>query len=97
VVSVLWRDGLVPQWIDISVWDADERATYFELICAGRFMAETHRLYYSWTDVPPFGVKGPVYPTRVALAALNGAAIEKYSLAESRQTVLYARRVQETD
>jgi hypothetical protein len=40
VVSVLWRDGMVPQWIDISPWGASEYSTYFELTCCGRLPAE---------------------------------------------------------
>jgi len=91
VASLLWRDRMVPEWIDISVWEADERATYFELTCCGRFTAETRRLYYNWTDVPPFGVKGPAYPTRLAISVRKGDPIEKFSLAESRHTLLRAR------
>jgi hypothetical protein len=35
VVSLLWRDHMVPEWIDISVWEADQHVTYFELIGYG--------------------------------------------------------------
>jgi hypothetical protein len=80
---------MVPEWIDISVWEADEHATYFELMCCGRFTAQSERLYYNWTDVPPFGIKGPAYPARLAISAVNGDPIEKFSLAESR----HARRL----
>jgi len=97
VVSLLWRDRRVPEWIDISAWEADEHATYFELICCGRFTAKSERLYYTWTDVPPFGVKGPVYPRRLALSAARGDHIEKFSLAESRETVLLARQRQSSE
>jgi hypothetical protein len=97
VVSLLWRDRMVPEWIDISVWETDENATYFELMCCGRFTANAQRLYYRWTDVPPFGIKGPVYPTRIAMAATRGEPIEKYGLTESRQTVLFSRRSQLTE
>jgi hypothetical protein len=89
VASLLWRDRMVPEWIDISVWEADEHATYFEMMCCGRFTAKPERLYYNWTDVPPFGVKGPAYPARLAISAVNGEPVEKFSLAESR----YARRL----
>jgi hypothetical protein len=84
VASLLWRDRMVPEWIDISVWEADEHATYFELMCCGRFTAQSERLCYNWTDVHPFGVKGPAYPARLAISAVNGDPIEKFSLAESR-------------
>lgn len=94
VVSLLWRDHRVPEWIDISVWEADMHLTHFDLMCCGRFTAESHRLYYNWTDVPPFGVKGPAYPARIALSAAKGGPIEKFDLAESRQTQLLGWRGQ---
>jgi len=34
-----------------------------ELLCCGCFTAKSKRLYYNWTDVPPFGVKGPAGTT----------------------------------
>jgi hypothetical protein len=43
VVSLLWRDGKVPVWIDVIPWEAGEHATYFELMCCGRFTAESQR------------------------------------------------------
>jgi hypothetical protein len=91
VVSLLWRDGGVPEWIDVIPWEVDEHATYFELHCCGRFTAECHLLYYNWTDVPPFGVKGPANPTRLAISAAKGDLVEKFSLAESRQSRLRSR------
>jgi hypothetical protein len=87
--SLLWRGGMVPEWIDIFVWESDEHATFFELMCCGRFTAQSELLYYNWTDVPPFGVKGPAYPARLAIFAANGDPVEKFSLAESR----YAQRL----
>jgi hypothetical protein len=83
VVSLLWRDRTVPEWIDIVVIDADAHATYFELSCCGRFTSRTDFLYYNWTDVPPFGVKGPAYPPRLIDAAVAGEPVEKFRLAES--------------
>ena len=91
VVSLLCRDRMVPEWIDISVWEADQHATYFELLCCGRFTADSERLYYRWTDVPPFGVKGPVFPARIAISAMKGHSVEKFSLAESREIRLRGR------
>jgi hypothetical protein len=35
VVSLLWRDRMVPKWIDMWVWAADEHTTYFQLTCCG--------------------------------------------------------------
>jgi hypothetical protein len=92
VVSLLWRDRKIPEWIDIYVWESDEHVTYFELLCCGRFTAEAQHLYYSWNDVPPFGIKGPAYPARIAILYPEALPAEKFSLAESRQTVLFGRQ-----
>jgi hypothetical protein len=64
VVDLLWRDGLVPEWIDISVERADSDHTHFSLLCCGRFADSPDHLYYSQTDCCPFGVKSPVLPPR---------------------------------
>jgi hypothetical protein len=87
VASVIWREGMVPQWIDISVWGTDQEITYFRLLCAGRFTAREELLYYTWNSwrelpVAPFGVKGPC-PSRLPLAPTCGEVIEKFTLAEA--------------
>ena len=97
VRSLLWRDHMIPEWIDISVWEVDSDVTYFELTCCGRFTAEDQLLYYQWTDVPPFGVKSPFYPPRIEMSTLKGGPVEKFSLAESRETVLRGRGGQPTE
>ena len=85
VVSLLWRDEMVPEWIDISAWDVDPQFTYFKLKCCGRFTAGSERLYYRWTDCPPFGIKSPIYPGRLGISIGRGEPIDKFTLAESRQ------------
>jgi hypothetical protein len=47
VVELLWRDGLIPRWIDISVVEADSGSTYFLLLCCGRYTSDEELLYYS--------------------------------------------------
>jgi hypothetical protein len=61
-VDELWRDGWVPQWINISVVGETGAATVIELVACGRFTADETDLYYLHTDVAPFGIKGPVLP-----------------------------------
>jgi hypothetical protein len=73
---------MIPEWIDISVDDADEQFACFKLICCGRFTSQDRFLYYTWTDVAPLG---PPYPKRLAMMALEGKPVPKFSLAESRQ------------
>ena len=62
VVELLWRDGLVPEWIDIAVARTDGTQTFMELLCCGRFTDSAEHLYYSGTEVCPFGVKSPYLP-----------------------------------
>ena len=63
-VELLWREGLIPERIDISVEHADSEHTHFELLCCGRFAAAPEHLSYSQTDCSPFGPKSPVLPPR---------------------------------
>ena len=63
VIALLWRDGRVPQWIDVSVVGEAGDTTTMGLLVCGRFIADETRLYYTWNkDVAPFGVKGPSLP-----------------------------------
>lgn len=62
VVELLWRDGLLPEWVDISVVQADDEHTYFQLLCCGRFTANESRYYYASRGQGPFGIKSPQLP-----------------------------------
>ncbi|MEN9576580.1 MAG: hypothetical protein RL514_4435 [Verrucomicrobiota bacterium] len=62
VVDLLWRDGLLPEWVDISPIRADTEHTYFQLLCCGRFTADDSRFYYVSRGQGPFGVKSPWLP-----------------------------------
>lgn len=62
VADLLWRDGLLPEWVDISVERADAEHTYFQLLCCGRFTADESRLYYADRGQGPFGIKSPQLP-----------------------------------
>jgi hypothetical protein len=60
-VAWLWRDGKVPEWVDVSVHGVTEEQTCLRLICCGRFTGLEERLYYRG-GLPPFGIKSPVLP-----------------------------------
>lgn len=61
VIELLWRDGWVPEWIDLIVHAADETTTTMLLECCGRFTTGTH-LYHTKLS-PPFATKiGPLPP-----------------------------------
>lgn len=66
VIRFLWRDGKVPEWIDIMVVAVSGDHTVCELRCCGRYTACEDALYYFSEDGgrSPFGVKGPVLPPR---------------------------------
>jgi len=62
VVATLWREGLVPEWIDASVIGEREHCTLIELRCCGRFTANDELLYHREAGRPPFQVVGPTLP-----------------------------------
>jgi hypothetical protein len=71
VVDYLWRDGKVPEWIDVIVRRVAGNYTFIELLCCGRFTAGEELLYYR-NGYPPFGIKGAVIPPRWKSVEENG-------------------------
>jgi hypothetical protein len=61
VVELLWRDGLVPEWIDLSVCASVPNATVIETSCCGRYTANAELLYHEPAHAP-FHVLGPPLP-----------------------------------
>jgi hypothetical protein len=62
VVRTLWRDGRVPEWINLSVVGETGSATIVEVLCCGRFTARDALLYHVQEGSPPFHVLGPTLP-----------------------------------
>ncbi len=63
VVDWLWRDGRVPVWVDISVFDERSSEVVVQLLCAGRWSANPERLHYELDGHrSPFGIKSPPLP-----------------------------------
>lgn len=60
-VGVLWRDGRVPEWVNLTVVDRDESVTVIEAVCCGRF-TDDDALLYRQSGPPPFHVLGPPLP-----------------------------------
>ncbi len=61
VIELLWRDGWVPEWIDMTVVAADHGFTTMELECCGRFTTGSQLYHQKWK--PPFSIKiGPLPP-----------------------------------
>lgn len=62
LVQALWRDGTVPEWVDIAVVGQTASETVIELRCCGRFTGDESRLYHQQAGIPPFSVHGPSLP-----------------------------------
>jgi hypothetical protein len=62
VCNLLYRNGKVPVWIDISVYKTDKKITVFKLLCAGRYSDVKEELYYQKGGTGPFGIKSPALP-----------------------------------
>lgn len=62
VRDLIYRNGKVPIWIDISVYKSDKKATTFELLCAGRYSDNREEFYYHKGGTGPFGIKSPNLP-----------------------------------
>jgi hypothetical protein len=60
VVQLLFRNGLVPEWVNLAVVGTDAEATIIEVVVCGRFTANENRLYHADEGRPPFHVLGPV-------------------------------------
>lgn len=58
VVTLLWRDGLVPEWVDIIPWEATASGLSFQLTCCGRFAESEPLLYHAKEGYPPFHAPG---------------------------------------
>ena len=62
VVARLWRDGKIPEWIDITPYEAEGDFLYSELLCCGRFTDDDEHLYHKREGYPPFHIFGPILP-----------------------------------
>jgi len=71
-VERLWRDGKVPEWINLSVHSYDVNFTYAELLCCGRFTALDRHLYHRAEGRPPFHILGPTIPPGWRSPELSG-------------------------
>lgn len=78
-ISFMYREGRLPEWIDISVGAAGADLTYIDCRCCGRFTDNDQRLYYNRTGRGPFGIKSPTLPNWI----LPGEKIPKFRLADT--------------
>ncbi|GAB1264784.1 hypothetical protein [Aurantivibrio infirmus] len=62
VVNLLWREGWVPEWINVQIRKEDSTFTYVELVCCGRFSNDKHLINHAHEGRAPFHVVGPALP-----------------------------------
>ncbi|MAT70918.1 MAG: hypothetical protein CMJ58_15495 [Planctomycetaceae bacterium] len=62
VTANLWRDGFVPEWINVTVSREDGQFTHIQLKCCGRYSAMPRQMYHIHEGRPPFHVLGPPMP-----------------------------------
>ena len=61
-LNTFWRDGLIPEWIDLSVVGTTGPATLVGALTCGRFTADDGLLYHLDEGHAPFHVLGPSLP-----------------------------------
>ena len=61
-VLLLWRNGAVPEWVNIRVAGVTRTATVFDIIFSERFTTNGSLLYHRDGGVPPFNVLEPDAP-----------------------------------
>lgn len=62
VTNLLWRDGFIPEWINVTVSHEDGKQTHIKLECCGRYSAMPEMMYHIQEGRPPFHVLGPPMP-----------------------------------
>jgi hypothetical protein len=62
VLATLWREGLVPQWVNLTVVGETGNTTLIEVLACGRFIGDEARLYHADEGYAPFHVLGPTFP-----------------------------------
>lgn len=76
VIELLWREGKVPEWINVSVESEDGEYTLIKLECCGRYSDDVHHIYHAHEGRAPFHVLGPAAPPNYELDGNE----EKYDL-----------------
>ncbi|MDI3285785.1 hypothetical protein [Polyangium sp. 15x6] len=62
VIDVLFRDGKVPEWINLAVTHEGGGRTFVEVLCCGRFTANESLFYHAGGGVSAFSRARPVDP-----------------------------------
>ncbi|MFD2566934.1 hypothetical protein [Pseudotenacibaculum haliotis] len=61
-VDLIFKEGKVPTWIDISVSKVTKKETIINLLCSKDYSKKKEDLYYTEGGSKPFGIKSPNLP-----------------------------------
>ncbi len=76
-VTRFWREGCVPEWIDVRAWEVTAAATLLEVQVCGRFTDRLELLYHQERGIPPFHPLGPALPPAYEVDA---PAIQRFDI-----------------
>ena len=85
VVALLWHDGLVPEWVDVTPWEATKHGLTFQLICGGRFAESEPLLYHAKEGYPPFHAPGVWTPPQWSSVEESGRFDVNWHLKRTRR------------
>lgn len=60
--DLIFKEGRVPTWIDISVSKVKKKQTIINLLCSRDYSDKKEDLYYTEGGSEPFGIKSPILP-----------------------------------
>jgi hypothetical protein len=61
-VQRVWREGKIPEWIDLSVFARSDSRTHVGVILAEKFVEDESHCVYAKRGQGPFGIKSPRLP-----------------------------------
>ena len=56
---ILWVDGEIPDWINLTLQSQDQQHCYIEVLCSRRLCGDETRLMHQAEGNPPFHILGP--------------------------------------
>ena len=63
VVNLIWVEGKIPEWINVTVESENGEATTGALIGCGRFSSNPRHIYHIFEGIPPFHIVGLPLPS----------------------------------
>jgi hypothetical protein len=72
LIDQLWRQGEIPEWIDLSVMSVVEATTIIRVEWAERLVEDEFQCVYAKRGQGPFGIKSPVLPPNWISVEVSG-------------------------